>query len=109
MTDTSKTTLFDSNGDWLCHWIETAHFDRAVWLNMAAYFSATWVFGSPGWKCAVIALTVGLLSKMQYGRGILTKLGVVVALLTLVEWSEILPPAKQMATQLALLITRHAA
>jgi hypothetical protein len=60
-------------------------FDRAVWLNMAAYFSATWVFGSPGWKCVVIALTVGLLSKMQYGRGILNKVGVVVALLTLVS------------------------
>jgi hypothetical protein len=62
MTDTSKMPLFDSNGDWLCRWIETAHFDRAVWLNMATYFSATWVFGSPGWKCVVIALTVGLLS-----------------------------------------------
>jgi hypothetical protein len=29
MTDTSRMPLFDSNGDWLFHWIETAHFDRA--------------------------------------------------------------------------------
>jgi hypothetical protein len=109
MTDATKLGPFDSSGDWLMHWIETAHFDRAVWLNMAAYFSAAWVFGAPSWKCVAIALTVGLLSKAQYGRGILTKVGVVLALLTLVEWSEILPPAKQMFATVAMLITGHAA
>lgn len=112
MTDATNSRPVGDSDDWfvnwLVNWIETAHFDRVVWLNMISFFLGAWVFGAPGWKCAVIAVAVGFLSKARYGRGILTKLGIVIALLTILEWSEIFPPARQMFSRGAQLLAGSA-
>ena len=89
------------------HWIENARFDRVVWLNMGSYFFFMWVFGALLWKCFAIAIAVAIFTKAHYGRRLLTKVGILAVMVAMLEWSEILPPAKQLFSRISTLFATH--
>lgn len=93
-------SVFDDRGDWLVDWIGKINFDKHLLLNCVSYFSAAMVFGAPPWKSLVIFLVVGMATSLHYGRGLLTRFGIILMIATLVEWSEVLPPARQMLTKM---------
>jgi hypothetical protein len=97
---TKKDSLFDERGDWLVEWIGKINFDKHLLLNCVSYFSAAMVFGAPLWKSVVIFLVVGMATSLHYGRSLLTRFGIVLMIATLVEWSEVLPPTRQMLVRL---------
>lgn len=97
---TKKDSLFDDRGDWLVEWIGTIDLDKHLLLNCVSYFLASIVFGAPFWKSVVICVVVGLATFLHYGRSLLTRLGAFAMIASMVEWSEILPPTRQMVSKL---------
>lgn len=56
-------------------------------VNTTVAFFASLQFGAGWWKAIIISLVVWLMTRTHYGRRFLTKLSILLLIVTLVSWS----------------------
>jgi hypothetical protein len=65
--------------------------------NATVYALGFLIFGVPVWKCAVVGIMAFAATKLHYGRRLLSRLGVLIMIASVVIWAELMPDPHELA------------
>jgi hypothetical protein len=71
--------------------------DLVPLANAVVYSLGFSIFGVPAWKCAVVGIIVFAASKIHYGRRVLSRLGVLIMVLSMFVWAGLTPDTQELA------------
>ena len=72
-------------------------FDLIPLTNAAVFSLGLSIFGVPVWKCIVIGVIAFAATKLNYGRRILSRVGVLVMIASVVVWADLIPDPHELA------------
>src|SRR5258708_39615686 len=65
--------------------------------NAAVYSLGFSIFGAPTWKCVAVGVVAFTATKLHYGRRILSRLGVLIMIASVVVWAHLIPDPHELA------------
>jgi hypothetical protein len=71
--------------------------DLVPLTNAAVYSLGFSVFGVPIWKCVVVGIIAFTAAKLQYGRRVLSRLGVLIMIASAFVWADLMPDPHELA------------
>ncbi len=72
-------------------------FDLIPLTNAAVYSLGLSVFGAPVWKCIVIGVVAFAATKLHYGRRLLSRVGVLIMIASVVVWADLIRDPHELA------------
>ena len=72
-------------------------FDLIPLTNAAVYSLGFSVFGAPVWKCLVVGVVAFAVTKLHYGRRMLSRVGVLIMIAAMFVWADLKPDPHKLA------------
>ena len=84
-------------------------FDLIPLANAAVYSLGLSVFGAPTWKCVAVGVVAFTVTKLHYGRRMLSRVGVLIMIASIFVWAELTPEPHELAQRAHALVAEVSA